>query len=47
MTDEKVAGHTPGPWEIGTETRGIEVCTLHGVTPQVTGDRQVQPWVYV
>ena len=39
--------HTPGPWEIGTETRGYEVCTIHSVTPQPTEDGLGQSWVYV
>lgn len=39
--------HTPGPWEIGTSTRGYEVCTIHGVERQPTEDGLGQSWVYV
>ncbi|GGB00071.1 hypothetical protein GCM10011491_30400 [Brucella endophytica] len=43
----EVAKHTPGPWEIGTETRGYEVCTIHQVTRQPTEDGLGQSWVYI
>ena len=36
--------HTPGPWEIDTDTRPAEICTIHGVTPQ---GEDGQGWVYV
>ena len=39
--------HTPGPWAIGTETRGDEICTIHGVARQPTEDGKGQGWVYV
>lgn len=39
--------HTPGPWVIGTETRGSEVCTIHGVPTQPTEDGTGQQWVYI
>ena len=39
--------HTPGPWVVETDTKGFEVCTLHGVEPQPTGDGLGKSWVYV
>ena len=42
-----MSGYTPGPWEIGTETRGCEVCTIYGVPPQPTEDGIGQQWVYI
>ena len=38
------ATHTPGPWEIDTDTRPVEVCTIHGMPPQGADG---QSWVYV
>lgn len=42
-----MSGHTPGPWTIGTETRGSEICTIHGVPTQPTEDGKGQEWVYI
>jgi hypothetical protein len=39
--------HTPGPWVVGTETRGEEICTIHGCSNQPSEDRLGQTWVYV
>ncbi len=47
MFKKLTAAHTPGPWEIGTSTRGYEVCTIHGVERQPTEDGLGQSWVYV
>ena len=41
------AKHTPGPWVVGTETRGDEICTIHGVPSQPTEDGEGQRWVYI
>lgn len=38
------AKFTPGPWEMDTETRPAEVCTIHGLPPQ---GEDGQKWVYV
>ena len=39
--------YTPGPWEIDTETRPAEVCTIHGVPAMPTEGGLGQEWVYV
>ena len=39
--------HTDGPWFIGTETRGYEVCTMHHMPTQPTEDGLGQSWVYI
>jgi len=38
---------TPGPWEIDTETRPAEICTVHHVPTQPTEDGLGQGWVYI
>lgn len=38
---------TAGPWEIGTSTRGYEVCTVYQVTPQPNEEGEAQAWVYI
>jgi len=38
---------TQGAWELGTETRGSEICTIHGVPRQPTEDGLGQGWVYI
>lgn len=42
-----MSGFTPGPWGISTETRGCEICTVHGVPTQPTDDGKGQAWVYI
>lgn len=42
-----MVGHTKGPWAIGTNARGDEICTIHGVTRQPTSDGLGQGWVYI
>ena len=39
--------HTPGPWVVGTDTTGLEVCTVYGVPTQPTEDGKGQEYVYV
>jgi len=38
---------TKGEWELGTDTRGIEVATVHCVPTQPTEDGKGQKWVYI
>ena len=46
MTEDKPK-FTPGPWVIETETRGYEVCTMHGVGNHFTAEGDEKTWVYV
>jgi len=41
------AAATPGEWNIGTEVRGSEICTVHGVPPMPTEDGLGQEWLYI
>jgi hypothetical protein len=34
--------HTPGPWEIDTDTRPAEICTVHGLPP-----KDGKTWAYI
>lgn len=36
--------HTAGPWELDTETRPAEICTIHGLPPQ---GEEGQTWVHI
>lgn len=38
---------TPGPWAIGTDVRGSEICTMHGVPTMPTEDGLGQEWLYI
>ena len=41
------SAHTPGPWVVGTDTNGCEVCTVYCVPTQPTEDGKGQEYVYV
>ena len=47
MATEDKPKFTPGPWVIETETRGYEVCTMHGVGNHFTAEGDEKTWVYV